>query len=168
MRPALKLEQEYKSVIEEQVAKQLADAGIAFDYEGITYKFAIPQREAKARPDFPIRHTNIIIEAKGRFGHRGSATAGAEVRQRLILLKQQHPEIDLRILFSSARSANLPIYKGSKTTQGQWATDHGFTWAAGPSIPTTWIKEMKNAQHRSGSAPVTTGKKRAVPSAKQR
>jgi hypothetical protein len=144
-RGALTLEPEYKSRLEARVAKQLEAAGVNFVYEGAVIKFTIPAFEAKYHPDFPITGTPIIIEAKGRFGHRGSS--GAEVRQRLALVKEQHPELDIRILFDQAGSrsaASLPIYKGSKTTQGKWATDHGFKWASG-TVPAEWIDEIKAA-----------------------
>jgi hypothetical protein len=151
-RGALTLEPEYKSRLEARVAKQLEAAGVNFVYEGAVIKFTIPAFEAKYHPDFPITGTPIIIEAKGRFGHRGSS--GAEVRQRLALVKEQHPELDIRILFDQAGSrsaASLPIYKGSKTTQGKWATDHGFKWASG-TVPAEWIDEIKTTQQKETKA----------------
>ena len=42
----------------------------------------------------------------------------------MILLKEQHPELDIRIVFQDMKK---PIYRGSKTTYAKWATDHGFT-----------------------------------------
>src|SRR5262249_41167919 len=112
-------------------------AGVKFGYEARVVKFTIPAFNAKYHPDFDCQG-GIIIEAKGRFGHRGNS--GAEVRQRLALVREQHPDLDIRILFDK-NAANLPIYKGSKTTKGQWATDHGFKWASG-TVPAEWIAEM--------------------------
>jgi Phage endonuclease I len=152
---ALTLEKEYKSTIEREVAAQLTKAGIVFDYEGLVIKFTIPAFEAKYNPDFPL--CPIIIEAKGRFGHRGNG--GAEVRQRLILVKEQHPEYDFRIIFDKRgkrSAADLPIYKGSKTTQGKWATDHGFKWASG-TVPASWIAEIKANQTTNGDKHVGDG-----------
>lgn len=126
----------YRSKLEERVAKQLDDANIKFGYETKKVSFVIPARTAKYNPDFECG--SIIIEAKGRFGHNGSG--GAEVRQRLILAKQQNPDLDLRIVF---QNANLPIYKNSKTTYAKWADDHGFLWADKGIVPATWLKEMK-------------------------
>jgi hypothetical protein len=143
---ALTLEPAYRSGIEKLVGAQLTKAGVEFDYEGLVIKFTIPAFEAKYNPDFPCRRSPIIIEAKGRFGHRGNG--GAEVRQRLALVKEQHPELDIRILFDvrgKRSAADLPIYKGSKTTQGKWATDHGFKWASG-TVPASWIAEIKATQ----------------------
>jgi hypothetical protein len=159
---ALTLETQYKSGIEREVAAQLTKAGVEFDYEGLVIKFTIPAFDAKYNPDFPCRRSPIIIEAKGRFGHRGNG--GAEVRQRLALVKEQHPELDIRILFDKRgkrSAADLPIYKGSKTTQGKWATDHGFKWASG-TVPASWIAEIKATQ-QSGEKHVGDGTRATKP-----
>jgi len=127
----------YKSTLEEKVAKQLTTEGVPFSYETKKLKFTIPARVATYNPDFICKHP-IIIEAKGRFGHMGSG--GAEVRQRLILAKQQNPDLDIRIVF---QNASMTISKTSKTTYAKWATDHGFKWADKGVVPAAWLKEMR-------------------------
>jgi hypothetical protein len=72
----------------------------------------------------------IILEAKGRFGDKFGN--GAKERQKLILLQEQHPELDIRIVFQRASTA---IYKGSKTTYAKWADDHGFKWSDKGTVP---------------------------------
>jgi hypothetical protein len=131
------LKPRYKSKLEERVAKQLEGAGVSFGYETKQLKFTIPERVAKYTPDFVVKPP-IIIEAKGRFGHKGAG--GAAVRQRLILAKQQNPDLDIRIVFENA---SLPINKGSPTTYAKWAEDHEFKWADKGVVPAAWIKEMK-------------------------
>lgn len=133
------LQPSFKSDLEAKIAKQLDEAGVAYGYETKTVKFTVPAREAKYNPDFVCRPP-IIIEAKGRFGHRGNDSAGTKVRQHLILAKQQNPDLDIRIVF---QNANAKIYKGSKTTYAKWAEDHGFKWADKGVVPASWIKEMK-------------------------
>ena len=143
-KPALKvalenaeIEEPFRSRLELKVAKQLKSEGIKYDYESIVVPYKVPSRDAKYTPDFPCPH-DIILEAKGRFGHRGKG--GAAERQKLILVKEQHPHLDIRLVF---QNANLPIYKGSKTTYAKWADDHGFLWADKGVVPDAWIKEMK-------------------------
>lgn len=149
-KPALSvaLETEYRSGLEVKIAAQLEAAGIEFDYEGTVIPYSVPAREAKYKADFPIRKTNIIIEGKGHFGgsgFRGNMTANsAKERQKFALLKEQHPNWDIRFVFSRA---NKPIYKGSKTTHAKWAEDHGFLWAE-KVIPPEWIAEMKSQLKR--------------------
>jgi hypothetical protein len=133
----------YRSGLEEKVAKRLKDAGVKFDYEGEVLRFQIPAFNARYTPDFPIVNTPIIIEAKGRFGDKFGN--GAEVRQRLILAKEQNPNRDIRIVF---QNANLKIYKGSKTTYAKWAADHGFKWSDKGVVPQEWIDELQLLQKR--------------------
>jgi hypothetical protein len=54
-----------------------------------------------------------------------------------LLIKEQHPEIDLRFIL---QSPNGKIYKGSKTTYAQWCDKNGFVWAA-KEITKTWLDE---------------------------
>lgn len=134
----------FKSGIEEEVAEQLNGAGVKFEYEGEILRFTIPAFLARYNPDFPITGTPIIIETKGRFGHKFGD--GAEVRQRLILAKEQNPDRDIRLVFENP---NLKIYKGSKTTYAKWAEDHGFKWSK-KRVPPEWIAEIKKLQTKKG------------------
>jgi hypothetical protein len=151
IREALKVKPKYRSEPEEDVAAQLEAAGVRFDYEGVKVPYTIPAREAVYIADFPCSGTNIIIEVKGHFGGKiDMKRRSAENRQKMILLKEQHPELDIRILFDK-RSHNTKLYKGSKTTQGQWATDHGFTWATGAKVPEAWLADILMKQKKGRS-----------------
>ena len=79
-------------------------------------------------PDFFIPSTNIYIEAKGHLD-KGD-------RVKMLLVKEQYPELDIRFVFLNSRNK---IYKGSKTTYADWATKNKFDWAEG-SIPEEWYK----------------------------
>ena len=79
-------------------------------------------------PDFYIPETGIYVEAKGHLDKSD--------RMKMLLVKEQHPDLDIRFVFLRA---NNKIYKGSKTTYAQWATKHKFEWAEG-SIPEEWCK----------------------------
>jgi len=129
------LQARYRNKLERAVGAQLHAAGISFDYEGEWITYDVPARTAKYLPDFRPRGTNIILETKGWFGRQG-----AKERQKLILLKEQHPELDIRIVFSDAKK---PIYKGSPTTYAMWATDHGFTYSDKGMIPKSWHTDLK-------------------------
>jgi len=128
----------YRSHLEERIAGQLERAGLHFDYEGEKISYVVPARKARYTPDFPVpykaKKAKIYIEAKGRF-------RTAQERQKLILVREQNPDIDLRIVF---QKANNPIYKGSPTTYAMWAESHGIKWADGGVIPEAWIKELKD------------------------
>lgn len=137
----------YRSGLEEAIAKQLEGAGTAYGYESIRVEYHVPARISKYLPDFTIKGTNIIIEGKGSFGAIGSrfvnfTANSAKERQKFALLKEQHPEYDIRFVFSKA---SAPIYKGSPTTHAKWATDHGFKWCE-KVIPPGWFKEIRDMQ----------------------
>jgi hypothetical protein len=130
------LRNNYRSRLEERIATQLEDAGVTFDYEGYKISYSVPARKARYTPDFPLGdpgNPTIIIEAKGRF-------RTAADRQKLALVKEQHPTLDLRLVF---QNANLPIYKGSPTTYAMWADSHGFQWADKGKIPESWLSEIQ-------------------------
>jgi hypothetical protein len=126
-----KLTHGFRSGFEKRLADQLSDAGVDYAYEAEKLKYTVPARNATYTPDFFLPN-GIIIEAKGRF-------RTAEDRQKLILVREAHPELDLRLVFQNAK---LPIYKGSKTTYAMWADSHGFLWAD-KTIPLAWITEQE-------------------------
>jgi hypothetical protein len=131
----LLIQAKYRNKLEARVGDQLNGAGVAFQYEPHTIPFTIPARQAKYLPDFVAG--KIIIESKGYFYD------SARDRQKLILVRDAHPDYSVRIVF---QDGNKPIYKGSKTTYGKWATDHGFMWSDKGIVPASWLKEMKGSK----------------------
>ena len=125
----------YRSGLEEDTGDELKSLGIPYEYESVKLEYVVPQRTSKYTPDFKLPKPGgfFLLETKGLW-----VTAD---RQKHILIKQQHPNVDLRILF---QNANSKLYKGSKTTYGAFATKHGLVWAH-KRIPDEWIDEMKAA-----------------------
>ncbi len=121
----------YRSGLEERTAKNLEAKGVPFSYEKDTVHYTKPARNAKYTPDFVLEN-GIIAETKGRF-----VTAD---RQKHILIKAQHPDLDIRFVFSNP---NTRISKQSKTTYAMWCEKHGFLYAKG-EIPDAWINETPN------------------------
>lgn len=127
---AILYKQQYRSKLEERIASQLENAGVEFAYENLKLKYSIPARIATYTPDFCVGP--LVIEAKGYFRQ-------ASDRQKLILVKQAYPDLDIRIVFQRASN---PIYKGSPTSYARWAEDHGFKWADGGRIPEEWLEQL--------------------------
>lgn len=119
----------YRSQFELNIAQTLAKKGVKFEYESKKLVY-IPDPRTYT-PDFYIVSTDIYIEAKG---HLDKAD-----RVKLLLVKKQYPDIDLRLLFMNCRNK---IYRGSKTTYAMWATRYNFQWAEG-SIPSEWLKNER-------------------------
>lgn len=118
----------FRSGLEDQVASQLLTAGVPVVYEEHVISYLRPARKAKYTPDF-ILPNGIIIETKGRF-----VTVD---RQKHILIKNQHPELDVRFVFSNPNSR---ISKQSKTTYAMWCEKNNFLYAKG-LIPGEWLAE---------------------------
>lgn len=141
MSQPLLIQARYRNKLERHVADQLDSAGVSFDYEPGVIPYTVPAREATYLPDMRPKdkhgkHTRIILEVKGYFYN------GARDRQKLILVRNSNPHLDIRLVFSDA---SKPIYKGSKTKYGKWATDNGFKWSDKGVVPSDWIKEMKGS-----------------------
>lgn len=118
----------YRSGLEEKIAAQLQEAGIPVKFEEKTIRFTKPSKPGRYTPDFELPN-GIIIETKGRF-----VTAD---RQKHLLVREQHPELDIRFVFSRSKD---PINKKSRTTYARWCDKNGFKWAD-KRIPPEWLKE---------------------------
>ena len=117
----------FRSGLEARTAKSLKDKGIKFQYEEIKVPW-IDTRNKTYTPDFVLSN-GIIVETKGRFI--------SSDRMKHLMVKQQHPELDIRFVFSNP-SAKLT--KGSKTTYGMWCEKHGYLYSK-ETIPEAWLRE---------------------------
>lgn len=127
---SIAIAQGYRSGLEDKVASELTSKGVSYTYEKVKIKYIKPERQATYTPDF-VLDNGIIVETKGRF-----VTAD---RQKHLLIKDQHPYLDIRFVFSNAKGR---ISKLSKTTYADWCNKHGFIYAE-KSIPNAWLKEKK-------------------------
>lgn len=125
---APRLKSGYRSGLEEKIAADLEGRDVPYEYETFKISYTVPERQATYTPDFKLPN-GIIVEGKGVFD--------VEDRQKHVLIKQQHPELDIRFVFSSSKK---PIRKGSPTTYAAWCEKHGFLYAD-KLIPDAWLKE---------------------------
>lgn len=117
----------YRSGLEEKVAQELKEAlGRPVPYETMTIRYQKPAKESRYTPDF-VLPSGVIVETKGRL-----VTAD---RQKHILIKQQHPELDIRFVFSNSKTR---ISKQSQTTYADWCRKNGFLFAD-KSVPKEWL-----------------------------
>lgn len=120
----------WRSGLEETIAHQLEMLRVKYKYEELKLSYTVPASKHTYTPDFELPN-GIIIETKGRF-----VTAD---RKKHLLVKEQHPDLDIRFVFSNPRTK---ISKVSKTTYADWCDKYGFKYAA-KSIPTEWINEVR-------------------------
>lgn len=112
----------FRSGLEEQFSAWLkANYSDPVIYEGVKIKYTVPSSSHTYTPDFyfPSKKTNLFIETKGRFV--------SQDRKKQLLIKQQHPEYDIRFVFSNP---SAKINKGSKTTYGMWCEKNGFKYCS--------------------------------------
>ncbi len=116
----------FRSGLEEVINKSLTAKSIDGEYEKHTIKYTIPASNHIYTPDFKLPN-GIFIETKGRFV--------MEDRKKHLLIKEQHPELDVRFVFQNSKNK---IRKGSKTTYADWCVKYGFLYAD-KCIPDNWL-----------------------------
>lgn len=117
----------YRSGLETQTAAFLSECQQEVRYEKLRIEWEdLAYRTYTA--DF-VLDNGIIIETKGMFT--------ATDRRKHVEIKRQHPELDIRFVFTNA---NAKLYKGAKTTYKDWCEKHSFLWA-NRVIPKEWLDE---------------------------
>ena len=117
----------YRSGLEEDIDTTLKSHNINGEYEQHTIQYTKPATQHTYTPDFRLPN-GIYIETKGRFV--------TEDRKKHVLIKSQHPELDIRFVFQNSKNK---IRKGSKTTYADWCAKHGFQFAD-KTIPSAWLE----------------------------
>lgn len=130
----------YRSGLEKALALAIAAAGVRVEFETMRVPFTQPQKERKYTPDFLLSASGIVIESKGLFS--------MEDRAKMLWVKEQHPSLDIRMVFSNA---NARLYKGSKATYASWCEKHGIPYAH-KAIPPGWFAERGTARAREAAS----------------
>ena len=120
----------FRSGLEGRVAAELEAAGIEYEYESFKIPFVQPAKKRTYTPDYRLPN-GIIVETKGRFM--------TEDRQKHLWVQAQHPDLDIRFVFSSSKSRITPR---SPTTYADWCVKNNFKFAD-TSIPAVWLIEPK-------------------------
>ncbi len=118
----------YRSGFENKVASALSEQKVKFEYEVTQIEYVKPETYHKYTVDFTLPN-GILIETKGRWT--------LEDRKKHLLIKKQHPNLDIRFVF---QNPNGKIRKGSKTTYADYCDRHEIPWAD-KTIPSAWLKE---------------------------
>lgn len=100
-------------------------------FEAFRIPFTQPSKPRHYTPDLVLPN-GVLIETKGLFQ--------TDDRQKHIMVKAQHPDLDIRFVFSNAKARIAPK---SGTTYAMWAEKNGFLWAH-KVIPDGWLTEPKN------------------------
>jgi len=111
--------------LEEDISKDLTERGVDFEYEKLKVRWQLLEYKTYIT-DFKLPN-GIIIESKGRFV--------AADRKKHLKIKDQHPFLDIRFVFSNSKAK---LNKGAKSTYGDWCDKHGFLYAD-KRIPDEWL-----------------------------
>ena len=130
----------YRSGLEEKVAEQLLATGVLYEYETHKIRYTTPPKDRVYTPDFVITTDSgktIYIETKGIWD--------SQDRYKHLLIRQQHPELDIRFLFQNSKAK---IRKGSTTSYADICNGLGrapfknITWKfADKHVPLEWLRE---------------------------
>ena len=117
----------YRSGLEDSLATYLTSHNIKYTYE----KLKIEWEDLAYRtytPDF-VLHNGIIIETKGMFT--------VVDRRKHLLIKKQHPSLDIRFVFTNSRKK---LRKGAKSNYAEWCIKYGYQYYD-RIVPENWLKE---------------------------
>lgn len=124
-----------RSTSESKVYQDLEERCIPFEYETVTLNYTTPAVVHKYVPDFKIG--NIFVEFKGWFK--------PEDRAKMLYVIQQHPELDIRMLFMK----DCKLYKDTDTMYSDWCKKYNIKYAIGCTVPQEWINEAYPRKRKS-------------------
>ena len=125
----------YRNKFEQKTGEHLKAQKVKFDYEATKIDYTV---SGTYLVDFELTTKSgktIYIETKGNgrsFDH--------QTRRKMIAVKQQHPELDVRIVFYSDGKIGPKRKDGTFMRQSDWAIKHGFKYAI-RDIPKEWLAE---------------------------
>jgi hypothetical protein len=124
----------YRSGFERKTKTCLDEAKVQYEYETERIPYTVPETRKNYIPDFKVTTRSgktIYVECKGRWL--------ANDFQKLKLVKQQYPDLDLRMVFQR----DLPIRKGSNTRYSTRAMKLNipFTVSSKGTVPQQWLEE---------------------------
>ena len=129
-------EKKRRSKLELKFEEIIKEFDVAYDYEVTKIPYTIPESNHNYTVDWTFIN-GLLVETKGYLSDH-------KERYKYVLLKQQHPDLDLRFVFDNPNK----LCGGTKQTHGAWATKYGFKWC---SIKDTeqieaWLNEAKTKQ----------------------
>jgi len=110
-----------RNEFEKSIERFLKKKKVKFKYEREKIPYVIAGHYI---PDFIIETKlgTVYVEAKGYLR--------PEAKRKMVAVKRQHPEMDIRFVFYSRRSSQI-----------KWADKHGFKWAI-KEVPTEWLQGL--------------------------
>ena len=128
-------EKKRRSKLELKFEEILKDFEVEYDYEVTKIPYTIPESKHTYTVDWTLLN-GMLIETKGYLSDH-------QERYKYVLLKQQHPDLDLRFVFDNPNK----VCGGTKMTHAKWAEKYGFKWCGIKDVEQihSWVKERDEA-----------------------
>ena len=126
-------EKKRRSKLELKFEEIIKSFEVEYDYEVTKIPYTVPESSHNYTVDWTFIN-GLLVETKGYLSDH-------KERYKYVLLKQQHPDLDLRFVFDNPNK----LCGGTKQTHGAWATKYGFKWCSIKDVDQIqqWIKDGK-------------------------
>lgn len=126
-------ERKRRSKLESKFEEILKESKIEYEYETTKIPYIVPESNHNYIVDFSGSN-GIQYEVKGWLSDH-------QERQKYILVKQQHPDLDLRFVFDNPNK----LCGGTKYSHAKWADKFGFRWCSIKDVEQiqSWLNEGK-------------------------
>ena len=124
-------EKKRRSKLEQKFEEILKESKIEYEYEVTKIPYIVPESNHNYIVDFSGSN-GIHYEVKGWLSDH-------QERQKYILVKQQHPDLDLRFVFDNPNK----LCGGTKYSHAKWADKFGFRWCSIKDVEQiqSWLNE---------------------------
>ena len=130
-------EKKRRSKLELKFEEIIKEFDVAYDYEVTKIPYTIPESNHNYTVDWTFIN-GLLVETKGYLSDH-------KERYKYVLLKQQHPDLDLRFVFDNPNK----LCGGTKMTHSKWAEKYGFKYCSIKDVDQIkqWIKDGKTPNH---------------------
>jgi len=130
-------EKKRRSKLELKFEEIIKEFDVAYDYEVTKIPYTIPESNHNYTVDWTFIN-GLLVETKGYLSDH-------KERYKYVLLKQQHPDLDLRFVFDNPNK----LCGGTKMTHAKWAEKYGFAYCSIRDVEQIkqWIKDGKTPNH---------------------
>ena len=130
-------EKKRRSKLELKFEEIIKSFEVEYDYEVTKIPYTVPESNHNYTVDWTFIN-GLLVETKGYLSDH-------KERYKYVLLKQQHPDLDLRFVFDNPNK----LCGGTKMTHAKWAEKYGFAYCSIRDVEQIkqWIKDGKTPNH---------------------
>jgi hypothetical protein len=125
----------FRSSAEAEVAADLTQRGVAWEYESERVFYAIPYTyvtDFTLPEEVTVTGEPIYVECKGWLR--------PEDKRKLLAIRTDNPGMDLRVLLYRGQDK-----QGTPTKDAKWCNRNGFKWAH-RRVPDSWLKPQEHSE----------------------